>query len=229
MSVFKPLCLISALIFCTSTYSNIITYEYRSAFEYGLSNIIIDDYQHIDYTIGDINDFPINDKFTNERMSEIFGETKYRTTGYDNSNVTAIYWTLSDNRYYCGGCNGSFELSFLDTSISNSGGVNAVGFNVANRSYYPYFAFVTFGNDLTQNFSLPTQDGGGEIFPFWGISSDLGIKSIHFGGKDGLSRGFGSFLIDNLTIASVVPEPPTIVILSLGIIGLGLASRRFKK
>jgi hypothetical protein len=227
MPVSKPLSLIFASMFCTSTYSTIITYEDRSVFESGLSNIIIDDYQHIGYTMGDVDDFPINDKFTNERMSSIFGETKYRTTGHDNSNATAIYWTVSDNRYYCGGCNGSFELSFLNTSISNSEGVHAVGFNVANRSFYPYFAFVTFGNDLTQNFSLPTQDGGGETFPFWGVSSALGIKSIHFGDIDGLATTSGSFLIDNLTIANVVPEPSTVVIMSLGIIGL--ASRRFKK
>lgn len=222
MPISKSLLLVLTTLFCTTAFSSIITYKDKSLFESGLSNIIIDDYQHIGYTMGDVDDFPINDKFTDERMSSIFGETKYRTTGHDNSNATAIYWTVSDNRYYCGGCNGSFELSFLNTSISSSEGVHAVGFNVANRSFYPYFAFVTFGNGFAENFSLPIQDGGGETFPFWGISSELGIKSIHFGDIGGLATTSGSFLIDNLTIATVVPEPG---MLSLMMFGLLVASR----
>src|SRR5688500_17216263 len=53
-------------------------------------------------------------------MSAILGETDYMTTGFLN-------WNLVSGGYYCAGCNGSFELSFLTTTVGNAEGVNGVG------------------------------------------------------------------------------------------------------
>jgi hypothetical protein len=80
----------------------------------------------------------------------------------------------------------------------------------------PFLAFVTFANGATSNYSLPTEE-----------RSSMGISSIHFGGIDGVASTSNSFLIDNLIIASEeVPEPSTITIYALGLVGLALRQLR---
>jgi hypothetical protein len=91
----------------------------------------------------------------------------------------------------------------------------------------PFLAFVTFANGATSNYSLPTEERSGITSVFWWISSSMGISSIHFGGIDGVASTSNSFLIDNLIIASEeVPEPSTITIYALGLVGLALRQLR---
>jgi hypothetical protein len=95
---------------------------------------VIDDYQSVGYEHGDIGDYPINDKFSDTAMSSVFGETQYKATSYpDSGNSTGIYVSWSNDRYYCGGCNGSFELNFSNTSVSMNGGVYGVGLDIGSN------------------------------------------------------------------------------------------------
>lgn len=69
----------------------------------------------------------------------------------------------------------------------------------------------------------------------WSIETDIGNSYQYFGAQagmiDSLSLGFGNyFLVDDLALnmpAQSVPEPTTLAILALGLLGLG--ARRIKK
>ena len=121
---------------------------------------------------------------------------------------------MSSN-FYCAGCNGSFRLTFTSTSVGTASGVFGVGMDIISNSpsTSPYTAFVTFGDNSTQDFLLP---GDGT---FWGITDSTLIKSIHIALSNNGTQG-GYFVIDNLTIgASAVPEPASGVLVLAGIAG----------
>lgn len=145
--------------------------------------------------------------FTDARMSEILGETRYVTTGLANRSIVELQ---SGEGVYCAGCNGSFRLDFTATSVGDQNGVYAVGFHVvANQPTFPYVAFVTYGDNTTGNFNLPVRSFQTPLPPtlFWGISSSKKIRSIHFGGSSGTTITSGGFAIDDLTIgASLLPD-----------------------
>ena len=71
-----------------------------------------------------------------------------------------------------------------------------------------YTAFITFGDGSTSNIALPEERGcvprGGPCF--FGITSDLLVKSIHIGLPDGGATTSGSLIMDNLTIGGTVLE-----------------------
>lgn len=212
--------LTSAVFLSLKASAALITYGDRAAFESNFSFSILDDYQHKGYTSGDISNQPVSSEFSDIAMSAVVGETTYRSTTFDNSNRVSLYWTVTDNRYYCAGCNGSFELGFSDTSVSTASGVNYVGFDIAgNYDWGPFFAFMTFGDGSTQSLALPLFSGSGEASTFWGVFSDKGITTMHFGNEDG-SPSTGTFLIDNLTIASDIPEPTTLSLMGLALLFL---------
>jgi len=164
----------------------------------------------------------------NTDMSGVHNETQYISTGSPDSNIVSdAFWGDS---YYCAGCNGSFLLDFTNTSLSNESGIFGVGINFLNVDRVDdnagdppitipkYSAYVTFGNNVTENFSLPS--GPWPETHFWGITSAEGIKSIHFGFWDGVATQEGDFAIFDLTIGnqkSSVPEPSAIMFLCLGI------------
>lgn len=172
---------------------------------------LTDDYQHLDYMTGDIEDQLIVDRFTNNRMSAIFGETIYRTTGFPNNypdgqTNSVAYYGVGNERYYCGGCNGSFQLDFTATSVGDGDGVYGVGLNVGgNIASFPFYAYVIFSDNTSASFLMPIVEGGGVQKNFWGITSDTKIRTIDFGGYNGAAVAMGSFLIDDLTIAASIP------------------------
>jgi hypothetical protein len=200
----------------------------RLTFMSTINNAITDDYQNPLYEHGDIWDFPINERFSDARMTEISGHTTYRTTGVADHNATARYMmynldgTENFDRFYCGGCSGSFELSWTNS-------VTGVGLDIAsNYSSHQYGATVLFDDSTWQHYDLPLEENAKISTLFWGLTSDLGIKSIHFGDPDfGLVAYEGSFAIDNLTIGvSAVPIPAAFWLFGTALLGVAGLSRR---
>ena len=188
-------------------------YTSRAPFEAELGTFIIDDYENPAYLSGDIIDGTTLDIHSNAQMSSILGETDYTSTGWDNWNF--VLESGVGNHLYCSGCNGSYLMGFTTTSVGDSSGVFGAGFDIVHDT--EYHAFVTFGDGSTQDYALPTTAPA-----FFGITSYLGIKSIHIGLEGGATTTEGYLKVDNLTIGtSVIPAPGAIL---LGSIGLGFVS-----
>jgi MYXO-CTERM domain-containing protein len=149
-------------------------------------------------------------------MSSVLGETDYQTTGFSNLNI--IFNQASDARY-CAGCNGSFRLTFTSTSVGTASGVYGAGFDIEHNSATDYFAFITYGDNTTDNINLPANAS------FFGVTSDVAVKSIHIGLTNGGSTTGGSISIDDLTIGSAVPAPGALALLAAA----GFASRRRRR
>ena len=160
------------------------SYLDRTTFEAALGTAVTDDYSSPTYPAG----YGVYDDAT---FSGFFGETDYHATGFGNINVHQP----SDD--YCAGCNGSFLLSFQTTSVTLGGtGVYGVGLDILeNDSADPYYAFITFGDQTTEDIPLPAGAS------FFGVTARELIVSIHFGlEKGGSATEVGNFIIDNLTI-----------------------------
>jgi hypothetical protein len=191
----------------------------RSAFEASLDKLVTDDYENSGYVFIQNND----------DMTSVLNETRYTST--NNSNLNIVTGGPVGN-YYCAGCNGSFLLDFTSTSVGTTAGVYGVGFDFVNSTSLPYIAYIIYGDGSSENLALsanyaPTDSAF--TFTFLGITSDLLISSIHFGLSDGGATGGGYFGIDNLTIGSIttatVPEPGTLALLGLGLVGMGMRRR----
>jgi len=57
----------------------------------------------------------------------VVGQTRYKTTGFANSDVIV---DDDGNQIYCGGCSGSFQLGFGNTGFTSGGGIYGAGFTV---------------------------------------------------------------------------------------------------
>ncbi len=158
---------------------------------------------------------------TDAQMNAVFNEAQYETTGFSNHDIVSA-------DQYCGGCNGSFLLSFDHTTLLNSSnGVFGVGMEITVNDGVPlYDAFVTFGDGSTANFTLPTGDPAG----FWGITSTLDVSSIAFGLADGGATVAGLFSITDLTIGSAeespVPEPKSFLGLVAALLAMFVFNQR---
>ncbi len=200
-----------------------ITYNDRPTFLSTLGSSVTDDYSGYGLPA---TGSPYSLVLSDAAMSAVFGQTQYVTTGYLNHNIITQNSLSSPD--YCAGCNGSFRLVFTGTTVGTSNGVFGVGLDVVVNPYTEY-AFVTFGDDHTQEFSL---SGPG----FFGITDPLGIKSIHFGETNGVATksSLYQFGIDNLTVGGpstepppAVPEPTSLVLLGTGLVGI--AGRAWRK
>jgi hypothetical protein len=209
-------CLLAALLggtavgFALPASAATLLYTSRTTFNAAVGTQIIDDYSNPGYN------FVNSDAY----MSSVIGQTDYVSTGHTNTNIVA------SNDTYCAGCNGSFRLSFLNTDVSTVAGVYGVGWNLG---FTTYTAFVTFGDGSTQDYALYPYSNSG----FFGITSDLGVRSIHVAYSDARTTG-GAIQIDNLTVAAatttggagVVPEPTTWALMILGFGSAGAMLRR---
>jgi len=193
-------------------------YATRSPFAATLGTTVFDDYQNAGYT----------GVMTTAAVNAVRNETKYLPTLHLNSNF------LFDT--YCAGCNGSYQLNFATTSVSGANGVFGVGLDYWNTGGPSYVAFVTFGDNSTQNFSLNTIPFAERNF--FGLTSTLLIKTIDFGLANGVTSGGGSFGQDNLLIGNalpvvgvptIAPEPSSLALVGFGIAGLMFARRRTSK
>ena len=162
-----------------------VFYTGRTAFEEALGTMVTDDYGSPPYPPG-------GGIYSDAAFSAFLGETDYHTTGHVDWN-----FRLSSERY-CAGCNGSFELSFQTTSVTEGGtGVYGVGLDlVGNNGYY---AFITYGDATTDDILLPVGDS------FFGVTAPELIVSIHFGLSGGGSTTSGYLEIDNMTIGNAAP------------------------
>ncbi|MEM7158860.1 MAG: MYXO-CTERM sorting domain-containing protein [Myxococcota bacterium] len=123
-------------------------------------------------------------------MSGVLGETDYMTTGFNNLNIV-------NGGYYCAGCNGSFELSFLTTSVGVATGVHGVGAYIQTHNLgVPYYAYITFADGTSLDIALPAAGN------FWGVAAPERIERIHFGLSMGGATTNGSFGIDDLIVGS---------------------------
>lgn len=129
-------------------------------------------------------------------MSSVLGETEYMSTGFMNLNIVS-------GATYCAGCNGSFQLSFLTTSVGTDEGVVGVGMSVLSHDLMnPYYAYITFGDGDVQEVQLPA---GGS---FWGVTAPERIQSIHFGLTGGVATTGGYFQIDDLIVGDGMDLTP---------------------
>lgn len=217
----------AALILVAST-SHALPIQYagnRAGFEATLSTKITDDYSA--YTLGDVTNTPGGlHVYSDAGMSAVLGETDYRSTTFQDVNITFPF-PPSGNPAYCAGCNGSFLLSFTSTSVGDATGVFGVGFDILEATNF--HAYVVFGDNTTLDVALASLAPG-----FWGITADERIRSIHLGLANGAPTPSGAFdgvSIDNLTIGrqvdpAPVPEPASIALLGAGLVAAGLHRRR---
>lgn len=204
-----------------------ITFGTRTSFVAAFGRTLVDGYSHSGYRAGDIRNGTDLDIHSDERMSSVVGETRYTTTGWSDLN---IIYAQGEDAKYCGGCNGSFLLTFRNTSVGEPGGVLGVAFDFTNSVPETlYGARVLFGNGSVRQYALPyASTGFARDSPgFWGIAAPELITSIHFGPSLGAAISTsGSFSIDNLTLGGApldpVPEPTTLLLVGTGI---GLAAR----
>ena len=205
----------------TIAHADTIVYANSVTFQAALGTSITDTYSAPAYQHGNKYDGADQDWFFNAAMSAVLGETDYESTQHSDFNL--IRHTAT-NDYYCAGCNGSFKLTFDSTSVSDASGVFGAGFNFVNTGGYT--AFVTFGDMTTANYQLPFVGQVGNTLPgFFGITSDLGIRSIYLG-LNGQPTFNAVVAIDDLTIgnestaASAVPDTAS----SMGLLVLGLVA-----
>ncbi|MFD2167114.1 PEP-CTERM sorting domain-containing protein [Thalassotalea euphylliae] len=202
-----------------------LIYSDRGMFESELGDFLVDDFSSAGYFAGDGFDGSGFDSHTNTHISNILGETRFESTGFNDNNLIA--GQRAGDAYYCAGCNGSFLLDFSDTSFGTGMGVFGVGFDIrgVSEGVFGTFAFVTFGDGSTENYFLPER-----VDAFWGITSELAISTIHFGLIDGAANSDNSvqrMALDNLTIGTQIPEPSSAIIaLGLGLLGFKRLSRK---
>ena len=96
-------------------------YTDRTTFEAALGTTVTDAYGTPPYPAA-------YGVYSDTIFSAYKGETDYHTTGFGDTNIL-------NNGTYCAGCNGSFELSFQTTSVTQSGtGVYGVGVDIVTNS-----------------------------------------------------------------------------------------------
>jgi hypothetical protein len=204
------LLLVGAALLTPALRASTIVYTDSATFFNQLGVLITDQYTSPGYAFTQ----------TDAQMDAVFNETQYDATGNPNTDI------VFDDEY-CGGCNGSFLLSFDHTTLlDSSNGVFGVGMEIANNDGGPFYdAFVTFGDGSTANFTLPTGTPAG----FWGITSSLDVSSIAFGLADGGTTTAGAFSITDLTIGSAespVPEPKSLLGLAAALLAMFLYNQQ---
>ena len=194
------------------------TYSDSATFMSQLGSSVTDNYSNPGYSnAGAANGFVAGQiyEYTDAYMDSVLGETQYVTTEFADSNLVFTASGIAGGPGYCAGCNGSFDLIFTSTTVGTSAGVYGAGFEVLYNSLF--YAFVTFGDGSTASYALPSTDDS-----FWGITSDLDIKSIDIGASDGTATADGETAITDLTIGSQSAPTPELSTSVLWLTGIGL-------
>jgi hypothetical protein len=215
------------------------TFTDRSAFQGGLTTTIVDDYSNPGY----------HSNMSNSAVTAVLGQSTYASSNdntrfWDGKLVAFDGFCSYFSSAPCTPVDASYHIGFEDTDLSTSAGVFAVGFDYLE---YGALAKITFGDGSTQSLNLlspiaPTFPDTSIYSRFFGIQSDLGIKSIDVYGypqdyyspwtdqKLGVYAA-GTLYMDNLTLGSngsggAVPEPATWAMMILGFFGVGGLARR---
>ncbi len=220
----KFLLLLFLYLLATPSNAAIVVYTGRSNFNGVTGNQIIDDYENAKYQ------HVMTDAYT----SSVLGETTYFTYGGNINNYNNIIpgYGVGGGHSYCSLCYGSFVLSFGNATVTENGGVFAVGLDITyntDNEMNPtnkHSANVTLVDGTTQLFQLPRVLDPSE-YEFWGITSNIGIASVDFMAYSSTLPDRTFLHIDNLTIASPVPVPAGIWLFGVGLISLiGVGSRK---
>jgi hypothetical protein len=193
---------------------SVTVFESRAEFTAVAGALLTDDYEDAGY-----------EEFQDDAsMSAVKGATRYQTTFFPDFDEVIDF---SGQHVYAGGFTaGSFRLDFTAGSLGGSG-VHAVGFDYFNGLAMPYVAFVRFADGSSEHFMLPS--AGFSLPPltdFLGLTSSIEITGIHIGLANGGATADNLFAIDNLSVASPVPEPGSATLLGVGIAAFVLRRRR---
>lgn len=202
-----------------------VVYFDRASFNASVGTTFTDDFSNPGY--GTSDDATI---LTDAQMSAVIGQTSFKSTFWPDQNIVSHFGGVT--QYYCAGCNGSFQLDFMSTSLTSNQGI--YGFSIDFSNFYgnpgelPYVATVSFGDGSSKDYSL---DHGAlnESFYFFGITSPLSISRVHFGLAGGLPYEGNSFQLKDITIASAVPESEVYAMLLAGLSLLGFMAHRKKE
>lgn len=140
------------------------------------------------------------------------GSVGYTSTGFSNLNI--IF-----SGFLCWGCNGSGYMDLTGTNVGTANGVYGFSTNFAFNNGYN--AYVTFGNNTTLDILNIGYQG------FIGLTSSDLIQKVEFAHSRGQTSMDGSIAFDQVTVAAAaVPEPATLALFALGLLGLAAARRR---
>ena len=211
MKPIRPFSFLSLSI-CATLSSNGATtlFSDRSTFENALVTLERVDYSGI-----------ASGSYTDAQIDSILGPTApiHRTTG-----------GLGTNQVFQNAFNASnttFLITFTNTNLGTADGVYGAGFNygqVATRKS----AFVTFGDNSTQEYTLAANPSPFSTPDFFGITSDQSIKSIHVSIPTNVA-GFTNttIVMDDLTYGgNTIPEPSTALLSLIPLAALGCRRHR---
>jgi hypothetical protein len=184
---------------------SVTIFDSRAGFTAVAGELLTDDYEDPGY-----------EEFQDDAsMNAVKGLTRYETTFFPDFDEVIDF---GGQHVYAGGfTSGSFRLDFTADSLGGSG-VHAVGFDFVNNLPKPYVAFVSFADGSSQNFTLHAAPFTLPPLPdFFGLTSSVAITQIRIGLADGEATSDNLFALDNLSVATPVPEPDTSALLGLGL------------
>jgi len=159
------------------------------------------------------------------------GFTLSAVTGAGTPTVADLFWTTSGTHYL--GLDNSDTQFFSgdEVTFSFAQPVRAFGLYVIGGSDLQAgdIQLSAGGTDVLSSGSAEQTDGFGSYAYFLGLATDGASPSFASATLKGLAPGgtdFFLFAVDDVTLANPVPEPSTVALLSLGLLGLAASSRR---
>lgn len=150
-------------------------------------------------------------------------------------NATQFYFNANDGALDMARTDGGlfslsgFSAAFvpLDPAPNQTTVIVAVGINADDSVVTAYW---TFASSLTSHF--PFSAYGGADFSAFGAVKQVEFHACSLVGGSICTEATmnnGQFAIDDIGVAAAVPEPGTTLLMTLGLVGLGLSARRAKR